>query len=306
MYRNNRDGFFFILTFTAAISILLVLIGVWTALLYESGLAIKTFGVFRFIFSREWNPGAEQFGALVPLTGTLITTILALSLAIPISFGIAIFIVEICPSPFKAILSVAVELLATIPSIIFGMWGLYRLAPIMGEIIEPALQKIFTGVPLVGGLFTGTPLGIDVLTASIILSIMITPFIASIVRETMQSVPGVLKESAYSVGATKWEVIKDIIIPYSKQGIYGGIIIALGRALGETMAVAFVLGARHEFATSFFDATSTITVILVNEFTEANSEIYYSSLVFLALILFTVNFIALAISRWFILKGQND
>ena len=304
-YKNKGDQLFSVASFAASISILLVLLGVWSVLLYESGLAIKTFGFFRFIGSSEWNPGNEQFGALIPLTGTIITTLMALLIAVPVSFGIAIFIVEICPTPLKTGFGVAVELLATIPSIIFGMWGFYRLAPIMGEVIEPALQKMFIGAPLIGRLFTGTPLGIDVLTASVILSIMIIPFIASIIRETIQLVPEVLKESAYSVGATKWEVIKDIVIPYSKQGIYGGIIIALGRALGETMAVAFVLGAKHKFATSFFDATSTITVTLVNEFTQANSDIYYSSLVYLALILFAVNFIALSVARLLMLKRRK-
>jgi phosphate transport system permease protein len=304
-YNNKGDQLFSVASFAAALCILLVVLGVWFVLLYESGLAIKTIGFLRFILSSAWNPGAEQFGALIPLTGTILTTMLALLLAIPVSFGIAIFIVEICPTPFKAGFGIAVELLATIPSIIFGMWGFYRLAPIMGEVIEPALQSLFIDVPLIGRLFTGTPLGIDILTASVILSIMIIPFIASIIRETIQLVPEILKESAYSIGATKWEVIRDIVIPYSKQGIYGGIIIAMGRALGETMAVTFVLGAKHKFATSFFDATSTITVTLVNEFTEANSEIYYSSLVYLALILFTVNFIALSVARLLVLKGRK-
>jgi phosphate transport system permease protein len=204
----------------------------------------------------------------------------------------------------KSIFGTAIELLAAIPSIIYGMWGLFTFAPLMGEYVEPFLQQIFEPIPLIGHLFTGLPLGIDILTTSIILSIMITPFIASIVRDTFALTPVQLKESAYGIGATRWEVIKDLMIPYSKAGIYGSVIIAMGRALGETMAVAFVLGNKHAIATSLFDASATITVTLANEFTEADSDLYLSSLFYLALILLVMNFLLLAIAKTFLARRK--
>jgi len=285
--------------------VLVSLAGIFISLIFESWESLSRFGFFNFIFTDDWNPVKEVFGAAIPLVGTFITTILALLIAIPISLGIAVFITEICPSKLKAPLSIAIELLAAIPSIIYGMWGLFTFAPIMSEYIEPGLQFVFGDIPFIGPIFQGTPLGIDVLTASIVLSIMIIPFISSIARDTILLTPQVLKESAYSIGTTEWEVIKDVILPYSKFGIYGGIIIALGRALGETMAVAFVLGNRHAFPTSFFDATSTITVTLANEFTEADSNLYMSSLYLLSLLLFVISFIVLSFAKFIVHKGSK-
>jgi phosphate transport system permease protein len=226
-------------------------------------------------------------------------------IAIPAAVGIAIFITEIAPNFLKGPIGVAVELLAAIPSIIYGMWGLFTLAPIMSKYIEPALQKSFGKLPLLGMLFQGTPMGIDIFTASVILSIMIIPFTASISRDAFNLTPAVVKESAYAIGATKWEVIKNIVLPYSKLGVFGGIALSLGRALGETMAVAFVLGNKHEITTSLFDAAATITVTLANEFTEADSDIYLSSLFYLALALFVLSFIILAVAKFFLLKAER-
>lgn len=300
------DKIFSGVTFSSAFLILVILIGTWISLFSESMESLSKFGFFEFMFTDEWNPVKEDFGAAVPLMGTLLTTVLALVIAIPVSLGIAIFITEICPNRLKSAISTAIELLAAIPSIIYGMWGLFTFAPIMGEYIEPTLQSMFGDIPFIGVLFEGTPLGIDLFTASIVLSIMITPFIASIARDTIVQTPTILRESAYGVGTTKWEVIRDVILPYSKFGIYGGVIIALGRALGETMAVAFVLGNRHEFASSLFDATATITVTLANEFTEADSDMYLSTLFSLALILFALNFIVLAAAKYIVHRGAKS
>jgi len=299
------DRIFSTVTFMAAFTILATLVGILITLFQESGLSLNKFGFIDFIFTNEWDPVRELFGAAVPLVGTLLITVLALGLAIPTSLGIAIFITEICPNKLKSTISTAIELLAAIPSIIYGMWGLFTFAPLMSEYIEPFLQETLGEIPFIGLLFHGAPLGIDLFTACIVLSIMITPFIASIARDTIELTPQILRESAYAVGATQWEVVRDVILPFSKHGIYGGVIIALGRALGETMAVAFVLGNRHEFASSLFDATTTITTTLANEFTEADSDIFLSTLFSLALILFVLNFAILAFAKYIVHRGSK-
>ncbi len=285
--------------------VLAIVLAIFLSLFKESYLSIAHFGFFKFLITATWDPVREIFGAASTLYGTLVTTIISLAIAVPISLGIAIFTTEICPRVVRGPLSSGIELLAAIPSIIYGMWGLFTLAPIMADHVEPFLQNTFGGVPLIGFLFQGTPIGIDILTASIVLSIMITPFISSIARDTFLLTPQILKESAYGVGATKWEVIKDVMIPYSKLGIYGGIVIALGRALGETMAVAFVLGNKHAIATSLFDASATITVTLANEFTEADTDLYLSSLFLLALILFISSFVILAVAKYMIKRMKR-
>jgi len=299
------DLIFGIISFSAAFTILTLIFSTIIVLYNESSLAIHKFGLLNFIFTVDWDPVREVFGAAASLYGTLVTTTLALLIAIPVSIGIAIFLTEIAPHFLRTPIGIAIEMLAAIPSIIYGMWGLFTLAPIMAEYVEPALQKIFGDIPVVNKLFEGTPMGVDLLTASIILSIMITPFIASISRDSFNLTPNIVKESAYALGATKWEVIKDIVIPYSKLGVYGGIVLALGRALGETMAVAFVLGNKHQITPSLFDAAATITVTLANEFTEADSDIYLSSLFYLALILFLMSFTILAIAKFFLLKAEK-
>ncbi len=296
---------FYIFTVISAFLVILFLLGIFYILFTESYLAIREFGVIGFIFSQEWDPVRDLFGAAPTIFGTVVTTLLALLFAIPVAVGIAIFVTEIAPDYVKTPVSVAIELLAAIPSIIYGMWGLFTLSPIMAEYIEPALQQTLGRLPLVGILFEGVPMGIDLLTASVILSIMIIPLIASISRDAFNLVPSIVKESAYGVGATRWEVIKKIVLPYSRLGIFGGIILAMGRALGETMAVAFVLGNKHQITTSLLDAAATITVSLANEFTEADTDIYLSSLFYLSLILFAISFITLGAAKLTIQRLQR-
>lgn len=303
--KNPVDMTFSVITAAASFSVIIFIIGILYVLISESSLAIGKFGVIKFLTSTDWDPVKESFGALTNIYGTAVTTILSLIISIPVAIGIAIFVTEISPNFLKGPIGVAIELLAAIPSIIYGMWGLFTLSPIMSNHIEPFLKKIFGTVPLVGILFHGTPMGIDILTASIILSIMIIPFTASISRDSFNLTPSVVKESAYAIGATKWEVVKNVVLPYSKLGVFGGIVLSLGRALGETMAVAFVLGNNHRITTSLFDAAATITVTLANEFAEADKDLYLSSLFYLALVLFVMSFITLAIAKYFLLKAER-
>jgi phosphate transport system permease protein len=296
---------FLSLTAVASFTVILFIIGIILVLVKESSLAIGRFGLVEFLTSTAWNPVKGIFGAATTIYGTSVTTALALLFAIPTALGIAIFVTEIAPNFLKGPIGVAIELLAAIPSIIYGMWGLFTLAPIMSKYIEPALQSTVGKLPLIGILFKGTPMGIDLLTASVILAIMIIPFTASIARDSFNLTPAVVKESAYAIGATKWEVVKNVVLPYSKLGVFGGVALSLGRALGETMAVAFVLGNNHRIATSLLDAASTITVSLANEFTEADSALYLSSLYYLALVLFVMSFIILAVAKFFLLKAEK-
>ncbi|GMT48216.1 MAG: phosphate transport system permease protein [bacterium] len=303
--KNPIDITFSIITGLASLSVVVFIIGILYVLFTESSPAIEKFGVLKFLTSTDWNPVKESFGAATSLYGTAIATAISLFIAIPVAIGIAVFITEIAPDFLKSPIGIAIELLAAIPSIIYGMWGLFILAPIMADYIEPALQSTLGHIPLIGILFEGTPMGIDLLTAGIILSIMIIPFTASISRDAFNLTPEVVKESAYALGATKWEVVKNVVIPYSKLGVFGGIVLSLGRALGETMAVAFVLGNNHQITTSLLDAAATITVTLANEFTEADSDIYLASLFYLALILFVLSFITLAIAKFFLLRAER-
>ncbi|GAB4413757.1 MAG: phosphate ABC transporter permease subunit PstC [Thermodesulfovibrionales bacterium] len=303
--KNPFDLAFSFITGIAAVSVILIIVGTLYVLFKESSLSIERFGFLKFITSLDWDPVKESFGAAAALYGTLVTTALALIIAIPVAVGIAIFVTEVAPNFLKGPVGVAIELLAAIPSIIYGMWGLFTLAPIMSKYIEPFLQKTIGKLPLFSILFEGTPLGIDLLTASTILGIMIIPFTASISRDAFNLTPSVVKESAYAVGATKWEVVKDIVLPYSKLGVFGGIVISLGRALGETMAVAFVLGNNNQITTSLLDAAATVTVKLANEFTEADKDIYLSSLYYLALLLFMMSFVVLSIAKFLLLKAES-
>lgn len=303
--KDPVDFIFSLITALASLSVVILTTGIFIVLVRESSLAVGKFGITGFLTSTDWDPVKSSFGALTTVYGTFVTTIIALVIAIPTAIGIAIFITEIAPNFLKGPIGVAIELLAAIPSIIYGMWGLFTLAPIMSKYIEPALQNSIGKLPVVSTLFQGTPMGIDILTASVILSIMIVPFTASISRDAFNLTPPVVKESAYAIGATKWEVVKNVVLPYSKLGVFGGVALSLGRALGETMAVAFVLGNKHEIATSLFDAAATITVTLANEFTEADSDIYLSSLFYLALVLFVLSFIVLAVAKFFLLKAER-
>jgi len=303
--RNVADLLFSGLTGLASFTVILLILGVLATLLWESWPAVRKFGFFQFLFTVEWNPVKQVFGAASAVYGTMVTTFLALLIAIPTAVGIAIFVTEIAPNVLKGPIGAAIELLAAIPSIIYGMWGLFTLAPLMAKHIEPFLKNTLGPLPVFNVLFHGTPMGIDLLTASVILAIMIIPFTASISRDAFNLTPSVVKESAYAMGATQWEVVKDVVLPYSKLGVFGGVALSLGRALGETMAVAFVLGNNHKIATSLFDAASTITVTLANEFAEADSDIYLSSLYYLALVLFGLSFITLAVAKIFLLRAER-
>jgi phosphate transport system permease protein len=303
--RDYTDLFFSGLTGLAAFTVIVLIIGILAILLWESLPAIRKFGFFRFLFTVEWNPVTQVFGAASAIYGTIVTTGIALLIAIPTAVGIAIFVTEIAPNFLKGPIGAAIELLAAIPSIIYGMWGLFTLAPIMAKYIEPFLQRTLGKLPVLEILFRGTPLGIDLLTSGVILAIMIIPFTASISRDAFNLTPSVVKESTYAMGATQWEVVKDVVLPYSKLGVFGGVALSLGRALGETMAVAFVLGNNHKIATSLFDAASTITVTLANEFAEADSDMYLSSLYYLALMLFGLSFVTLAVAKLFLLRAEK-
>lgn len=273
-----------------------VLIAVIGSLLIGSMPAIKAFG-FNFLFSADWNPVTEKFGALVPIIGTLITSIIALSIAIPVSFGIALFLTELSPPWLRRPLGTAIELLAGIPSIIYGMWGLFVFAPLFAQHIQPWLQNTLGAVPGISLLFEGPFMGIGMLTAGIILAIMVIPFIAAVMRDVFDIVPPMLKESAYALGATTWEVIWNVVLPYTRIGVVGGIMLGLGRALGETMAVTFVIGNAHQLHASLFMPGNSIASALANEFTEADGELYTSALIELGLILFFITFVVLACSK---------
>ncbi|MCI4458710.1 MAG: phosphate ABC transporter permease subunit PstC [Thermocrinis sp.] len=274
-------------------------------LLYEARLAIEKFGFIHFLTHTNWDPVQEDFGAATMVFGTVISTILSMLIAAPVAIGIAIFITELSPKWFKPIVSTAVELLAAIPSIIYGLWGFFILVPVMATKVEPWLQDKLGDVPLIGKLFQGTPTGVDVLTTSLVLSIMIIPFMASVVRDAFNMVPPIMKESAYGLGATKWEVIRHVVIPYTASGIAGGLILSAGRALGETMAVTFLAGNNPQIPTSLLDSFTTITVALANQFTEADTDIYLSALYYVGLLLYLVSFAMLGIAKFMVLRLEK-
>ena len=300
------DLLFRSLTRTSAIAVLILLGAIIVSLIMGSMPAIRAFG-FGFLTSYEWDPVNDQFGALIPIIGTLVTSFIALMIAIPVSFGIAIFLTELSPCILRRPLGVAIELLAGIPSIIYGMWGLFVFAPLFADHIEPWLNDHVGTMPYIGPFFSGPPMGIGILTASIILSIMIIPFIASVMRDVFEVVPTLLKESAYGLGATTWEVLWNVVIPYTKVGVAGGIMLGLGRALGETMAVTFVIGNAHELSKSLLMPGNSISSALANEFTEAFGELYTASLIELGLILFFITFVVLSLARYMLFKlGQRE
>ncbi|MDQ7246521.1 phosphate ABC transporter permease subunit PstC [Dongia sedimenti] len=284
------------LTFGSAILVLLVLGGVFVSLIHGSLPAIRAFGL-GFITSQSWNPVTEIFGAAAPIYGTLLTSAIALFIAVPVGLGISVFLTELSPAWLARPIAIAIELLAGIPSIIYGIWGLFVLAPFLQQTFQPWIIDKASYVPGLAQLFAGPPYGIGVFTAAIILSIMILPFISSVTRDVFETVPPMLKEAAYGLGSTKWEVVKNVVIPHTRAGVIGAIMLALGRALGETMAVTFVIGNAHKIATSLLAPGTTISATIANEFTEATGDLYTSSLIALGLILFVVTFIVLAAAR---------
>jgi phosphate transport system permease protein len=283
-------------TMAFALFVLLLLAGIIGALAWASIPAFQKFG-FHFFFTNVWNPVTMEFGALAPIFGTLATSAIALLIGVPVSFGIALFLTEMCPPVLKRPLGTAVELLAAIPSIIYGMWGLFVFAPVFGDYVQPALTRAFGDLWILGPLFRGAPSGIGVLSAGVILSIMVIPFIASVMRDVFEIVPSVLKESAYGMGATTWEVVWNIVLPYTKVGVIGGIMLGLGRALGETMAVTFVIGNAYKISASLFEPGNSIASALANEFNEAADPVHRASLIALGLVLFLLTFVVLACSR---------
>ncbi len=294
------------LTRVCAFGVLTLLAAIIASLVVGSMPAIHAFG-FGFLTSSEWDPVNDKFGALIPVFGTLVTSGIALLIAIPVSFGIALFLTELSPRILRRPLGIAIELLAGIPSIIYGMWGLFIFAPMFADTVEPWLNQHIGSLPYIGPFFSGPPMGIGLLTAGIILAIMVIPFIASVMRDVFDVVPPMLKESAYAVGATTWEVMWQVVLPYTKVGVAGGIMLGLGRALGETMAVTFVIGNSHELTKSLLMPGNSISSALANEFNEAFGEIYTSSLIELALILFFITFVVLAIARYMLHKlGKRE
>jgi phosphate transport system permease protein len=295
------DRAFTLLTTGAAWLVLILLGATAISMAWGGRLAFQTFGL-GFITSSDWDAVAGKFGALVPIYGTLVTSAIALIIAVPVSIGIALFLTEIAPRWSRAPIGIAVELLAAIPSIIYGMWGLFVFAPFMGAHVEPWLTGTFGDWPIIGALFNGPPIGIGMLTAGIVLGIMIIPFIAAVARDVFAAVPAPLKESAVALGSTRWEVLTKVTMPYTRSAVIGAIFLGLGRALGETMAVTFVLGNAHDLSASLLMPSNSIAAAIANEFTEADTDLYRSSLIALAFLLFVVTFIVLSAAKLLLLR----
>ncbi len=300
-----QDRFFHHSTQVFAFVVLAVLVGILVSLSIEAWPSLKTFGP-SFLWTNVWNVPDDKFGALAAIYGTVTTSILALLIAVPVSFGIALFLTETCPLWLRRPLGTAIELLAGIPSIVYGIWGLFVFAPLFADYIQPPLQALLGDVPIVGGWFSGPPIGVGILAASIVLSLMVIPFIASVMRDVFETVPHVLKESAYGIGCTNWEVVRNVVLPYTRVGVIGGIMLGLGRALGETMAVTFVIGNANRINGSLFAPGTSIASTLANEFGEAAPGLHVSSLFALGLVLFIITLIVLAISRWLISRSMGS
>ena len=300
-----RDSTFRWLTFAAAVAVLLLLGGVIASLIHGSIPAFRAFG-FRFFITNVWNPAIDQYGALAAVYGTLVTSFIAMIIAVPIGLGVAIFLTELCPHALRRPIGTAIELLAGIPSIIYGIWGLFVLAPFLQTHVQPGLINLFAKVPGLNVLFAGPPYGIGLLTAGFILAIMVLPFVSAVARDVFDTVPPLLKEAGYGMGFTTWEVIKNIVIPYTRVGVLGGVMLGLGRALGETMAVTFVIGNADTIPSSLLAPGTTISAAIANEFTEAVGDLYTSSLIALGLILFIITFVVLAISRLMLMRLEKQ
>jgi phosphate transport system permease protein len=292
------------LTRAAALAVLVILGGVMISLIAGAWPALQAFG-FNFLIEERWNPVTERFGAIAPIYGTIVTSLIAMVIAVPVGLMIAMFLTELCPRKLRRPIGIAIELLAGIPSIIYGIWGLFVFAPFLQQYIQPGLIAAFGDVPILSTLFAGPPYGIGILTAGLILAIMVLPFITSISRDVFDAVPPVLKEAAYGVGCTTWEVVRHIVLPYTRAGVIGGVMLGLGRALGETMAVTFVIGNAHRISGSLLAPGTTISATIANEFTEAVGDLYTSSLIALGFILFVITFIVLALARYMLLRIER-
>lgn len=298
------DRVFHNLTRAAAIGVLVLLGCIIISLAIGSWPALRTFGL-GFVTEQRWNPVTERFGALAPIYGTVVTSIIAMAIAVPLGLLIAVFLTELCPMRLRRPIGIAVELLAGIPSIIYGIWGLFVFAPWLQTHVQPYMIGTFENVPILSSLLAGPAYGVGTLTAALILAIMVLPFITSISRDVFETVPAVLKESAYGLGCTTWEVVRNVVLPYTRVGVIGGVMLGLGRALGETMAVTFVIGNAHKISPSILAPGTTISATIANEFTEAVGDLYTSSLIALGLILFAITFVVLAIARYMLLRVER-
>ena len=299
------DALFHRLTQGAAVVVLLILGGVIVSLIEGSLPAFQKFGLGFFV-NQVWNPVTKKFGALAPIYGTVVTSAIAMLIAVPLGLGVAVFLTEICPPVLRRPIGIAIELLAGIPSIIYGIWGLFVFAPFLQQYVQPFIIALFGNVPVLSSLLAGPPYGIGILTASLILAIMVLPFVTSISRDVFNTVPPMLKESAYGIGCTTWEVVRNVVIPYTRVGVIGGVMLELGRALGETMAVTFVIGNAHRISPSLFAPGTTISASIANEFTEAVGDLYTSALIALGLILFMITFIVLAFARIMLMRLETQ
>lgn len=300
------DRLFGWLARAAAILTLLLLLGILVSLVAGAWPSISKYGL-SFLTSSVWDPVQEEYGGLVMIYGTLTTSFIALLIAVPVSFGIALFLTELSPAWLKRPLGTAIELLAAVPSIVYGMWGLMVFGPILSTYVQQPLQSLFAGIPYLGALVSGPPVGIGILSAGIILAIMVIPFIAAVMRDVFEVTPPLLKESAYGLGATTWEVVWKVVLPFTKTGVLGGIMLGLGRALGETMAVTFVIGNMNQLnSLSMFDAANSITSALANEFAEAGEGLHQASLIYLGLVLFFITFVVLALSKVLLSSLQKN
>ena len=298
------DQSFHWLTFLAAVFVLVLLGAIIVSLVVGAWPALSTFG-FGFLVNERWSPARDIFGALAPIYGTLVTSLIAMLIAVPVGLGIAIFLTELCPQSLRRPIGVAIELLAGVPSIIYGIWGFFVLAPILKETLQPALIAVFGDIPVLGAVFAGPAYGIGMLTAGLILAIMILPFITAISRDVFQTVPPMLREAAFGIGCTTREVVSNVVIPYTRVGLVGGVMLALGRALGETMAVTFVIGNSHNISASVIAPGTTISASIANEFQEATEGLYTSSLIALGLLLFVITFIVLSVARLMLARIQK-
>jgi len=301
---GRGDARFRALTWSAAAAVLLIFVGVIISLVIGALPAIKAFG-FRFLVSSEWDPTGGVFGALPSIYGTLVTSLIAMLIAVPVGIGIAIFLTELCPRTLRRPIGIAIELLAGIPSIIYGIWGLFVFAPWFQLHVEQTIIDATDGIPVIGTLFGGAPYGIGVFTAGLILSIMILPFMSAVARDVFETVPSMLKEAAYGLGCTTWEVMWRVVLPFSRSGVVGGAMLSLGRALGETMAVTFVIGNAHSIDSSLFSPGTSISATIANEFTEATTTLYTSSLVTMGLILFFITFVVLAVAQFMLMTLER-
>ena len=298
------DAAFRHVTRAAAIGVLVLLSAVIVSLIGGATPALRTFG-FEFFISDRWNPVTEKFGALPAIYGTVLTSFIAMLIAVPVGLFIAYFLTELCPQWLRRPIGIAIELLAGIPSIIYGIWGLFVFAPFLQATLQPFLIDTLGNVPIIAALFAGPPYGIGMLTAGLVLAIMVLPFITSISRDVFDAVPVVLKEAAYGLGCTTWEVVRYVVLPYARVGVIGGVMLGLGRALGETMAVTFVIGNAHRISSSILAPGTTISATIANEFTEAVGDLYTSALIALGLILFIITFIVLAAARYMLLRIER-